>query len=190
VKRPRLAVVVLGGLALALGGVLTSAPRRCEVVREVVVAAPVDEVHALLSDLRSWGAWSPWHSAAPSGPRFSGHERGVDARATWSSARGPCSLTVTASLPERGLWYDQSLATGGLTGRGELPVKGVFQYAPVPGGTRVAWSVAAGLDGLRERVLGLWLSLSLGPALEQGLAALEAAVEARASGPAPEAHAP
>jgi hypothetical protein len=188
--KPALLVLLSLGGPLALGLALAFAPRRCEVVREVLVAAPAAEVHALLSEPRSWGAWSPWGAAAGAVPRFSGPERGVDARVSWTAYRGPGSLVVTASDPERGLWYDLSFATGGLTGRAELHAKGVFQYAPAPGGTRVIWSNAARLEGLRERLIGHWLALSLGPALERGLAALQAAVEARVAAAAPPERAP
>ena len=164
-----------GSAAIGLGALIAFAPGRAELVRETTIAARPSEVHALLEDLRRWGTWSPWHA---SGASFSGAERGVDARASWESARGPCALVVTASDPARGVWYDIRLATGGATGRAELPAKGVFQYAEVAGGTRVVWSNAAELEGARERVLGYALERWLGVDLEAGLADLKQVLEA------------
>lgn len=169
--------LLLGALIalLGLGALVALAPERREIVRETTIAASPAEVHALLEDLRRWGAWSPWQGPEDgASATFSGPERGVDARASWEGARGPCALRVTAGDPSRGLWYDLSLATE----RGELAAKGVFQYAAVAGGTRVVWSNAAPLRGVRERLVGYALECWLGPALEAGLADLKRAVEA------------
>jgi hypothetical protein len=160
-------------LALPLGlvALVVFAPDRREVVRETIVAAPAADVHALLVDLRRWGAWSPWQMPGSGGAAsFSGPERGVDARASWSGARGPCELWVTASEPARGLWYDMKC--------GERVAKGVFQYVPVAGGTRVVWSKAFPTARIRERLAGYALEHQLGPELEAGLADLKRAVEA------------
>jgi hypothetical protein len=164
---------MLGALALplAFGALVAFAPERRELVRETTIAAPAAEVHAVLEDLRRWGAWSPWQMLEDGGAAsFSGPERGVDARASWSGVRGPCELLVTASDPARGLWYDVSC--------GERVAKGVFQYAAVAGGTRVVWSNAFPTRHVRERLAGYALEYQLGPELEAGLADLERAVEA------------
>jgi hypothetical protein len=173
--------LLLGALValLAFAALVAFAPERREIVRETTIAATPADVHALLEDLRRWGAWSPWRALGGGAPAvFSGPERGVDARATWTGADGTGELVVTASEPARGLWYDVSLMNSRHEGLGKLTAKGVFQYAEVGGGTRVVWSNAVPLRGVPARLLGYGLERWLAPALEAGLADLKRAVEA------------
>ena len=55
-------VVVLVGAVLALAAMR---PDTFKVQREATIQAPPEKVYALISDFKSWGAWSPWEKKDP-----------------------------------------------------------------------------------------------------------------------------
>ena len=166
-----LLVVGLGAVAW-LGGWLL--PGRWEVSRTVLVAAPPAAVHARIADLRAWESWSPFEAQDPQMVFEYGEiTAGVDARRDWTSAvLGDGWMQITAADPARGVWYDMGF-------RGHRPFKGVLLLEAAPEGTRVTWTAAGDADDRRLfRWTGPLMDRVLGPAFEQGLAALKAVAEA------------
>ena len=169
-------------VAAVLGGLLAFAPERYEVVREATIAAPAVEVHPWVEDLRRWPEWSLWSSEHDPSLEltYAGPERGVDARESWTSRRGPGSLVITASDPAKGVWYDLVFGQGG----GAVHSKGVLQYERVEGGTRVRWTAAGELRGPVARIMGYGMDALMGPQFEAGLAGLKRVVEGTGGGEA------
>ena len=61
----KIAILVV---ALLVGAVLILAamrPDTFKVQREATIQAPPEKVYALISDFKSWGAWSPWEKKDP-----------------------------------------------------------------------------------------------------------------------------
>jgi hypothetical protein len=172
-KRPRswlLPLLLLAGLAALVTWRL---PDRWEVTRSAVLAAPPEAVHAALADLRAWEAWSPLQAGHPDMLlRYGPAADGVVPRADWTSASlGDGWVQITAADPGRGVWYDMGFA-------GRQPFKGVLLHEPLPGGTRVTWTVAGdvGLRHLFRWTLPL-MERVFDPLLEQGLERLAAHLE-------------
>ncbi len=162
-------VVLVGVLAIA-GLFLDPA---WEVSRSVVIEAPADAIHPWIADLRRWPAWSPFEAEDPDMVSVhTGAERGVGARRDWTSEIvGNGWMEITAADPARGVWFDLQMQ--------DMPAfKGIFQYEPADGGTRVSWTDRGDMGGnVIFRWFGIAMDTMLGPKFEQGLATLKQQVE-------------
>ncbi len=169
--------LLIVGLSLAaiFGAAYTLSPERYEVSREIVIDARSGKIHKYLEDLRRWPEWSAW--TAENDPEishsYSGADKGVDARSSWTSSQGPGSMVITTSKPDTGLWYDLTFGEPGK----EMHSKGAFQYYQVPEGTKVVWTMAGQLEGVIPRLMGFGMDLFMGPSFEEGLAGLKRVAE-------------
>lgn len=156
-------------------------PARYEVERSVVVAAPSEAIHAYLEDLRRWEEWFARPEQGPgTSLTFSGAEQGVDARMEWSGgSEGTGSLTITASDPAKGVWFDIQTGSG-------FAAKCAVRYFPVEGGCRVTWTRAGNL-GLNPllRYFGLFADSLMGDDFAGKLGRIRALVEGSAPGSLP-----
>jgi len=79
--------VIAAVLAVIVAGILTYAatkPDSFTVKRTASIKAPPDRIFALIADLHSWGAWSPYEKKDPDMKRtFSGAAQGKDAAYEW-----------------------------------------------------------------------------------------------------------
>jgi hypothetical protein len=166
-------------IVIAIGTLFAFSPTRYEVVRERQLAATSSAIHPWIEDLRRWPEWTVWNQDHdPSlDYTYSGAERGVDARSSWTSKQGPGTVVITASDPDKGVWYDLTWGEG----EGAMRSKGVFQYQPTAGGTRVRWTGAGELEGFVPRMMGYGVDMLIGSAFERGLEGLERAVEGGAA---------
>ncbi|MFT5049465.1 MAG: hypothetical protein ACI8QZ_000858 [Chlamydiales bacterium] len=142
-------------LALLLLGTSLLLPPGAEVRRTRDLGAARAAIHPWLLEPARWPRWTPdW--MAPGA----------------ANGRAP---TVTATLPQRGVWYD-------LPGLGAPVSKGVMLYSDLPSGassgTRVTWIVRTdvGLDPFR-RWAALWADRRYGPQMEAALTRLAACVD-------------
>jgi len=165
-------IVVVGLLALlfAVGFVL---PDTFHVERSVEIQAPPARVHALVGDLRAWETWTPWKDEDPTiEVSFGERTTGVGASQTWTGESGDGELTFTACDPDAGVEYAMAF------NQGQYPSTGALRYEPLPGGTRVVWTMDGESDGVVGRWFGLFMDGMVGPMFESGLAKLKAAAEA------------
>ena len=172
-------------LVVALFGASSLLPARVEVERHRPIAAARERIHALVGDLRRWPDFAPWSERADSSVvfRFEGPSEGAGAVLEWRGERlGDGRITLTASDPAKGVWYDLSLAGG------RRSWKGAVRYLPgrSPGATDLVWSQAGELGGVIARWQGLAVERALGPALEGSLERLAGLLEdPTRGGPAP-----
>jgi hypothetical protein len=180
VKKLVIAMPVFFFAFLCIGFLL---PARYEVERSIVVAAPSEAIHPYLADLRRWAEWftEPDQDSGTS-LTFLGAEQGVDARMEWrSESEGTGSLTITASDPVKGVWFD--IRTGG-----GFESKCAVRYFPVEGGCRVTWTNAGRLgNNPLLRYYGLFADSRMGDDFAGKLGRIRALVEGGApdSLPAP-----
>lgn len=157
-------------LVLALLAVSFFLPGSYEVSRERVVRASPAEVHAWIDDLSRWKDWTSWGEEFPDVEYTFGERRaGVGASYAWDDPdAGQGELVITASNPERGVWYDVAFDDGAWR------AKAAIELEPVEGGTRVRWTMRGELGrNPVSRWMGLLLDGWIGRDLERGLERLD-----------------
>ena len=169
-----LAFALLVAVLTAIGLVL---PGTYRVERTVTVAATPELVYPLVGDLARWREWSPWAARDPHlQVSFSAVTNGAGAWAQWQGANqgGGRAEIVLAQPPER---VEYRMTYTGLPVAGE----GRFHLVSTGGGARtvITWTSQGTLGwSPLVRWFGLLMKRQEGLELEQGLAALQARVEA------------
>ena len=178
-KLIKFTLLTLLAMALLLGLAVVFLPDHYEVRREITIDAEAADIHPYVEEFARWERWCPWNvEAFPSLVNtYSGPERGVDCAWSWTMDEGPGGMVVTASDPERGVWFDLSFGEPGRV----MHSKGVIQYLPAEaeGSTTVAWSNQGQLSGV-SKLMGPLLDSMMGRDFESGLTALEQLVESAA----------
>lgn len=147
-----------------------------EVVRSATVAAPAQEVFALVADFHRWTEWSPWegldpamertHSGAPSGAgavyEWKGNRKAGEGRMEITSATAPSQVVIALQFLKP--FKSSSTTTFDLTESG--------------GTTQVAWRMV-GPKTFALRIMGIFKSMDkmVGPDFEKGLAQLATAAQ-------------
>lgn len=154
-------------------------PAEFSLSRSAVIHAAAPDVFAQIEDFHQWHAWSPRDRLDPDMTReFSGAERGVGARYSWSGDRraGAGSMEIVEAAAGRQVVIDLHVTR---------PVRAhdsvVFRLRPLGlESTDATWTVS-GRRGLLARLSGRApdREAALGRQLEEGLAALEELVTTR-----------
>ena len=170
----KFALLTLLVLLLLVGLAILLLPDHYEVRREVTIDAPVAAIHPQVDELAHWQQWCPWNvEAYPSLVNsYSGPARGVDCAWSWSMDEGPGSLVITASDPQKGVWFDMALGESERV----MHSKGVIQYFPDGDTTTLAWSNQGQLAGV-SKLIGPFLDSKMGRDFESGLTRLKQLVE-------------
>jgi carbon monoxide dehydrogenase subunit G len=159
------AVIVIGSFFL---------PSTASVSRSITVAAPPEQVFALVSDLKRFREFSPWADIDPNATySFEGPDSGVGQTMRWSSANervGSGSQTIVELTPP-----SHAASELDLDGMGKALT--TWDIAAVGGGTQVTWGFRSELNGIAQRWFGPMLDRWVGPDYEKGLARLKVAVE-------------
>ena len=179
-KKLVIALPVILAAWLCIGFLL---PARYEVERSVDIAAPFEAIHPFLAHLRRWKEWSVWYERDPEMElTFSGPDQGVDARMEWrSESEGAGSITLTASDPAKGIWFDLRMDGG-------FEAKCAVRYSPAESGSRVTWTNAGQLgNNPLLRYFGLFADSMMGDDFAGNLERIRALAEGSppASLPAP-----
>lgn len=153
------ALALLAALFVTVGIIL---PRTVEVTRAVEIAAPPEEVFALVNDLEAWSEWTPWGDVES---RLEGPPAGPGARRSWDDPRiGSGSLAITSSRPPRSMEYVAEVEDGALLFEGRITVE------PRAGGSLVTWTERADLGwNPLLRWTGLTLEESQGRLIRESL---------------------
>jgi hypothetical protein len=167
---------IVGGIAVVffVGGMLL--PRKFEVVRSIVIAAPREKIHPHIDSLEKWPAWSPFDTEDPTIVwEKHGPQAGVGAKRSWKSRKmGDGEQTITASDPAKGVAMKLAMAGGCFE-----PFDIEFAYGRESGGTRVTWTDRGRFPAAPHwRWMGfLFVERMCGKQFETGLAALKRVVE-------------
>ncbi|MCG3176674.1 MAG: hypothetical protein MOGMAGMI_01632 [Candidatus Omnitrophica bacterium] len=175
-----LAKVLIGVLVVlaALLVFISTRPAEFRVERSTVIAAPAEEIHGRINDLREWRAWSPWAKLDPKARyTYEGPSAGVGAVSRWAGDHqvGEGSMTIIESrAPERVKFRLDFLKPFKATSTAE------FVLAPVDGGTRLTWSMS-GTNDLLGKAIGLVMDCDrmVGAQFEKGLTDLKMLCEER-----------
>ncbi|MEM8935066.1 MAG: SRPBCC family protein [Pseudomonadota bacterium] len=173
---------ILGGLAILIVAVISLGfvlPDRATLEREIVVAAPQEDVFTLISDFNEWEKWSPWADMDPNAT-YELTGQGVGQRMSWESEMPEVGSGVQEIIA---LDAPNSMTTAldfGEMGRS----KARFDLTPEGDGVKVVWSFES---NMREGVplhmkpmstyFGFFMDGILGPQYEAGLENLKAAAE-------------
>lgn len=162
-----LAVIFMGG-AYVLPGEAT-------VARSVAIAAPVEKVWPVVSDLRRFNEFSPWADLDPAAEyTYSGPENSIGQTLSWTTRNGMVgtgSQTITA--------IDEGKRVETAIDFGEMgKARAVFDLIAAGQATNVTWTFRAALNNPLERWLGFLLyDRWIGADCEKGLARLKAIAE-------------
>lgn len=137
--------------------------------RSTEVPAPRDEVHAVVSDLRTWKEWTVWNREADPTVVYSytGEPGTVGQSMSWKGEElGTGEMTITDVAPGR-VAYELSFGGGD-------PAQIEMLLEPRgPASTAVKWVMGGKFEGMpHERWLGLLIGRMAGPDFESGLANL------------------
>ncbi|MEQ1944045.1 SRPBCC family protein [Mesorhizobium sp. VNQ89] len=163
------AIVLVGGSFLL--------PSQAKVSRSIDIAAPPEQVFAIVGDLRRFNDF--WPKAEMEGKisyAFEGTESGLGQRLAWQSDNpevGSGATTIVAYSPPGEVGFRT------IAGR-ERWLSG-FVLVPTTAGTNVTWTFATDLIGVPARWFGLLYEGRIGPEYEQGLEKLKAVAEKPAS---------
>jgi hypothetical protein len=157
-------------------GLFLLAPADYEVSREITIAAPPEEIHVHVEDLKEWPAWSFWNKDYDPTLEvtYSGADKGVGAISTWTGKDGPGRMEITASDPQKGVWYDMLFGEGDAA----LASKGVVMYEPGPEGTTVKMIMRGAFPGAMKP-LNWGADALMGPPFEASLQGLDEVVDSK-----------
>jgi len=171
-------IVIAAVLAVAVIGLLVYAatrPNTFRIQRAMTINAPVDRIHAILTDLRRGAEWSPFERLDPNIRRtFTGPETGVGSALSWegNNAVGAGTLTITDATPEKIMLK--------LDMRRPMEGHNIVEYTLTPQGeaTTVTW-IMHGPMNLIAKVFHLFMNIEkdLGGAFELGLRDLKGIAE-------------
>ena len=172
--------IVIGLIVIvaAAAGVAFLLPQKVHVERSAVIAAPPDQIFAVVNDLTRAKEWGPWYKRDPNMKlTFDGPLAGVGAKLSWDSAsEGKGSQEITESTPFSTVKTKLAFEDNGAT------AIAAFALKTVEGGTKATWSMDTdvGMNPVM-RYMGLMFDSWVGKDYEEGLSNLKQLVEAQAS---------
>jgi len=148
-------------------------PDSWEVEVSTEIAATPAEIHPWVDELARWPEWmTPLPDAPPFEFEFDGAERGVGAVAISTSPNSTVRWEITASDPEKGVWFDELL-------EGTVTAKGAILLEAQGGETRVTWTDRGSLGNSPiHRLFHPLMESTLESGFRHNLAGLKAHVEA------------
>lgn len=161
-------------VALIVVGASFLLPAQAVVIRSIEIAAPPDDVFAIVGDLRRFQEFSPWADRDPDIEyRFEGTESGLGQKMRWTSDNpdiGSGTQTIIEFDPPN---YAEMALDLGKMGRSVAS----WDLVPSQTGTKVTWEFRSNLKGIPAKWFGLMFDSWIGPDYEKGLAKLKALAE-------------
>ncbi len=177
IKTIAIVVVVLLVVPLAiLLGFAATKPDTFRIQRATSIKAPPEKIFALISDFRSWGAWSPYEKLDPAMKRsYSGPASGKGAQYGWegSGKVGAGHMEITDASPPSKVTIKLDFAK---------PFEGhniaEFTIDAKGGETNVTWAMR-GPSPYIHKVMSIFFNIDqmIGNDFETGLANLKTATE-------------
>lgn len=174
-KKILVALAVLLLLFVVIGAFL---PREWSVSRSILVAAPADRVHPLVSTPSRYKDWFAWEEMKD--PTLVVETGGpVSGKGAWYAWKGEKAgtgrLTITDADPASGVYLELAIESDTPNAKGSILY--TAPEAPANGGTRVTWSEGGTLPPVIGGYLRGWVEEVCGKAFEDGLANLKRVVE-------------
>jgi uncharacterized protein YndB with AHSA1/START domain len=172
-KNIAIAVVVLIAAVLVFAA---TRPDNFRVQRATSIKAPPEKIFPLITDLHSWGSWSPWEKKDPTMKRtYSGAASGKGAVYAWegNSKVGEGRMEITDVSPPSKVTIKLDFVK---------PMEGhsiaEFTLEPKGDSTNVAWTMY-GPTAYVAKVIGIFVSMDemIGKEFETGLANLRNVAE-------------
>ena len=172
-KNIAIAVVVLIAAVLVFAA---TRPDNFRVQRATSVKAPPERIFPLITDLHSWGSWSPWEKKDPAMKRtYSGAASGKGAVYAWegNSKVGEGRMEITDVSPPSKVAIKLDFVK---------PMEGhsiaEFTLEPKGDSTNVTWTMY-GPTAYVAKVIGIFVSVDsmIGKEFETGLANLRTVAE-------------
>lgn len=170
------AAVIIPAILLAVA----SRPDTFHVERSITIAAPPDRAFAHVNDFHAWAAWSPYEKLDPGMTRtYEGEASGRGAAYAWAGndkvGKGRMTIQKSERPSEIGIeleFIEPFACTNAAT----------FRFEPVPGGTRVTWSMD-GRNKFLAKAMSIFMDMDklVGSDFEKGLASLKSLSEAPAT---------
>ncbi len=169
VKFCLLPLFVLLGLVYAYGYFVS--PDGWDVEVSTEIAAPPEVIHPWIADLSRWPDWLADQGAEYT-YTFEGAPSGVGAIAISNDGRHEIRWEITASDPQKGVWFDELLG-------GEADAKGAILLETTDRGTKVSWvdRGSLGKDPIK-RIFHPLMQNQLAAAFQENLTSLQQQVEA------------
>ena len=176
----RIALTLFLVITLAVVAVLAIAatrPPTYHVERSLSMAAPPEQVFAVLNDLHRFPEWSPWQKLDPAMKvTYDGPATGVGASYSWvgNSEAGEGRMTTTEATPPSSITQKLEFLK---PFKSECAVH--FTIAPETGGSRITWAIDGNYNYV-SKVMCLFMSMDsmMGKDFESGLANLKTVSEA------------
>ena len=137
------------------------------------IAAPPEVIHPWVEDLRRWEEWvTLGEGDSKFVLTYEGEDRGVGAIATSKGPGSNVRWEITASDPQKGVWFDEFLEQ-------RTPAKGAIMFEAQGNTTKVTW-VDKGTLGSNPalRLFHPLMQSSLTVAFQRNLESLKAKIEA------------
>lgn len=173
----RLTLLIIGSIILIIMVVPVFLPGDITVEATTEIKASPETVFNEVNVLRNWKAWSPFEDDSTMVDKYSGQDKGVGAKRTWTSRHmGNGNMVITKSVPGRLI---ETKLDYGAPGAAE----GRWTFTNEQGKTQVKWQ----LHILRlQYPFGKWLGLIMNkmmtPVLEKGLNNLKTKMEKQKAG--------
>lgn len=147
-------------------------PETWEIEVSEEFAATPEAIHPWVDELARWPEWVAMGDDSQTFEfSFEGEERGVGAIAISSSGNTNVRWEITASDPQKGVWFDESL-------QGAVSAKGAIMYEAQGATTRVTWVDKGSLgDSPIHKLFNLFMEKSLSATFQNNLANLKGKVE-------------
>ncbi len=168
----RLTLIIIGAIIFIIMVIPVFLPDEATVEDTTEIKASPEIVFNEVNTLRNWKSWSPFEDDSTMIDKYSGPDKGVGAKRTWTSRHlGNGNMVITKSVP--GQLIETKLdfgAPGAAEGR--------WTFTSKHGETQVEWQ----LHILRlQYPFGKWLGLIMNkmmtPVLEKGLHDLKTKIE-------------
>ncbi len=176
----RLTLIIIGTIIILVMAIPVFLPGDVTVEATTEINTSPETVFNEVNVLRNWKAWSPFEEDSTMVDKYSGTDKGVGARRTWTSSHlGNGNMVITKSVPSQLI---ETKLDFGAPGAAE----GRWTFTNDHGKTRVTWQ----LDILRlQYPFGKWMGLIMDkmmiPVLERGLHNLKMITEKQKAAPAP-----
>lgn len=168
-------VLIVGLAAGAIYVYGTTLEKHQQFERSVVIEGDVDDIHAMVGDLKKWDEWGPWRAADPDIKyTYSDTTTEAGSKMNWTMEEGSGSLEFTKVDEDKGVEYKFQWEEW-------TPSDGAVTYEQLEDGkVKVTWSFDADMT---DSVMGR-LALSYGRAdmekmFDDGLKNLKQKVEAK-----------
>jgi uncharacterized protein YndB with AHSA1/START domain len=173
----KLLAMVLFGLVVAVGALVAYAatkPDSFRVVRSLTIAAPPDQLFALINDMRGFNRWNPYERKDPGKGTYGSTQAGIGASYAWDSPKlGRGAMTIVDAAAPGRVFMRLDF---------ETPFKArnsaTFTIIPHSGGSEVSWAMegpAPLVTKVMDTVIGM--DKMIGGDFEEGLRNLKEIAE-------------